>query len=451
MNYLVLLPILVSAAGFYMIIRLKAFFIVHPIRSARKMLAAIKRDGNLSALTLALSGTLGVGNIIGVSLAVAIGGEGSVLWIFLSSLFSCIIKYSEVTISVDKGGAAELIRSSTGKLGDVVSTVYCAICLLLSLLMGSALQARCVGASISEGVGTSRSVVTLALIIVCFALLSGNSEKARNISVKMLPIATIVYIFLIFTVLFVNIERLPSALLRIITSAFSPKSMGGGIAGSAMLLSLREGYCAGMLSNEAGSGTSSLAHTLSSGVTPCECGLFGICEVFFDTTVLCSLTGLAIVVGVEDVGTYSSPMQLCIDAFSSSLGTVGILVLSALVFVFAVSTVLCWYYYGRVMLTHLFGNRLRSLYTILYFVFIPIGVYSSDGLLAYLSDSLLLLMAIPILFAVIKSSDRIISLSETLIARRERASDIKEDEYAKAARNRFSRASRKAHPRSHTR
>ena len=450
MSVFLLIPILVGSSGLFLLIKLRAFFILHPIKCLKEGVRAIKRSSNLSSFTLALSGTLGVGNIIGVASAIMIGGAGSLFWLFVSALFSSVIKYSEAALTHGGRGMQDVIRASLGRAGGILSRLYMLLCIPLAFSMGATLQAKSISGALCDSVETSPIVVVLLVLIFTLPLMSGSSEKSRNISAKLVPFATIVYISLCSAAIFVNFERLPKTLFNIISSAFSLRSIGGGVFGFTAILALKEGFSCGILSNEAGAGTSSFAHTLLADTTPRESGLFGVFEVFFDTVLICPLTGLAILTSPVDPAAYTSAMRLASDAFASSLGAPVRLLLAVAVFVFAISTVLCWYYYGVFAVVRLFRTSLP--FTLGFLLSLFFGIFSSDAFVIILSDLCLLLMALPTLCAIIKSSDRLITLSELGIFKKsKRKSRIKAGVFSIWALPKALISKARSHPRVSTR
>ncbi len=449
MNFLLLLPVLVTAAGLYMLIKLRFFFIVHPLEFLKKTLSSVRRKGNFSALTLALAGTLGVGNIFGVAVGIMIGGAGSLFWLFVSSFFSAAIKYSEVTLCISENekdiGMIKVIERSFGKRGAFVAAVYASLCLLLALVMGAMLQARSVGGAMNESLGTDKYIVAAALLISVVAAVCGGVGKIQKATVYIIPLTTIIYIIMSFTVIFTNFSSFEKVLKQIFIEAFSIESMGGGILSCLMLKAVREGYVGGILSNEAGAGTSSLAHARGSGERAAESGLLGIFEVLFDTAFLCTLTGFVILLGVENPAEYTSAMRLISDAMANTLGDIAIPLLAFSVFFFAYSTVICWFYYGNVCREYLFGKRFKKCFFIVFAGFILLGIFTVDLVSIRAADTILLFMSLPTLFAVIKNSDRVVHLSENekIIKKK-----IKASESEKEALHLSSQASPQNQPRS---
>lgn len=450
MDFLLLLPILICGVGFFMLFKLRFFFFKHPLKIARSFGGALKRKNSFSALTLALSGTLGVGNIFGVALGIIVGGAGTLFWLLVSAFISAVIKFCEVALSADMSsdgyGMIGVIEKTFGKRGGVFSAAYASLCLILSLVMGGMLQAGSIGSMLCEVVGSERFLVASFLLILVSLAVSGGAEKIQKATSKILPVTTIIYIFMCFFAIFSNFSRFGEVVRLIFSSAFSIRSVGGGVGSFMLLRAMREGFVGGMLSNEAGAGTSSMGHARCNETTPCERGLFGAFEVLFDTAFVCMLTGFAIMLCVPDVTKYNSAMTLVSDAMVGVFGRGAILPLAISVFFFAFSTIICWYYYGNLARGYLFAKRGERVFLVLFLLAVVLGVFSRDIVSARLADTVLFSMTLPTLFCIIKSSDRIVSLSE-----REGFIKIKADECAKEAHRRRKQALPKNQTRKGTR
>ena len=416
MDLLILLPISVSFAGLYMLFKLRFFFFRHPIKTAKKFLYAIKRPGSLGALSLALAGTLGVGNIFGVSVAIINGGAGALFWMLVSSIFSCVIKYSEVLISHDSDikslGMISVIAKTFGKKGGFIAAIYASFAILLSLVMGCMLQSRSVGSAMCDVLGTNKILVTVFFLLCVAASVLGGNGKIQKTLTKILPLTTAVYIFMTSLVVFLHFSSVPNAISDMLLGAFSVRSFSMGVGVSLFLSALKEGYVGGMLSNEAGVGTSSFGHGVANENSPVESGLLGAFEVFFDTGVVCMLTGFAILTAVPNYSEYTSAMLLITDAIASVFGYVSAFALVGCVFFFAFSTVICWFYYGSLCFEYLFGKKALRLFSVAFFLFIILGIFSTDRTSVRLADTILVVMSLPTLISVIKNSDRIKALSE---------------------------------------
>ncbi|MBQ8320893.1 MAG: sodium:alanine symporter family protein [Clostridia bacterium] len=409
-----LIPVLVTAVGTFLLFKLKFFFLLHPIKTVKKFIAAVKDRDSRRSLTLALAGTLGVGNIFGVAAGIMVGGAGSVLWLFISSIFSMIIKYSETLLVFDspteKGGMASAVKSIFSRVGGLLSPIYALLTAILSLLMGSAMQSSAAASVASETLSLSPGFAALLLLILLLPSVVGNGKKIENITEIIIPLTTIIYIFMCFCVIFLNFSKIPSVISLIFSSAFSTRSATGGAVSSVSFLAIKEGFARGILSNEAGAGTSALGHSRSRGRAPQVAGLFGMCEVFFDTTLLCTLTALVILLSAENISDYSTPMSLVTAAFTNTLGDFSGYVLLVLIFSFAYSTIICWYCYGSEC-TRLYFPALKPLFTPCFFVFVLISGYISSVFLLSATDVILLCMSMITLSAILKKSNRIAELS----------------------------------------
>ena len=418
MNVSLLIPVIVTVLGLFLLIRLRFFFIRHPLGTLRLLTQTLSTPEARGALGLALAGTLGVGNIFGVAAGIMIGGAGSVFWLVISALFAMIIKYAESVLALaDRDGAGggmhRVLKRQFSDMGTVLSCLYAALCLFLSLLMGSAMQSNAVSDVACNNLDISPVTFAVFFVIIVLIGIIGGAEKIEKIASKLIPLATIIYILSAFSIIIINFSSLPDIILSIIRSAFSTEATLGGGVSSACLLAMREGYCRGILSNEAGAGTSAMAHSRADTRTAAEAGVCGMCEVFFDSLLLCPLTALAILCAVPDVSAYTTPMSLVSAAFSLTLGEWSVWLLFLAVAVFAYSTVICWYYYGSECMRYLFGNRSVWVFLALFFVFLILGAVASLPYLLFPTDLILLFMCILTSAAILRGTPEIIRLTHS--------------------------------------
>ncbi len=414
------LPIVLSAVGMYFLIRLRFFFLIHPVRTMVKTFRAVKDSRAFRSLTLALAGTLGVGNVFGVALGLIIGGAGSLFWLFVSMIFAAVVKYAEVVICSDNlyhdrdahGGIYYVIRNSFRRFSSAASVMYSFGVLLLSLFMGAALQSGAVYETVGGTLGSSRGAVAAVLFAVTLALVIGGVRKIEKVTVYIIPLTTIIYIFITLSIVLLNSRELPGVIDEIILSAFDFKSAAGGIIGFLLSSPIREGFARGILSNEAGAGTSSMAHARGGSLNPALAGLVGIFEVWFDTGMICMLTGLSILTSVPDPSAFDGGMELVLYTVGSSFGSLGKYAVLFCVVCFAVATVLCWYYYGLESFSSVFGPRYRYAFLPLFLSFLVFGVYADSARIVAAVDLLMLLITALTLTALMKNSDRIRVLSE---------------------------------------
>ena len=415
------LALIVTLAGGYMLFRLGFFFILHPFRTLGIAFRGASKKGTARSLALALSGTLGVGNVVGVALGIIIGGAGSVFWMLISAIFATVLKYSEVVLASGEiyrekdgthGGMHRVIARSFGKMGAPLALIYTASVLILSLAMGAALQSATLITTFGEIFDTPPIVSAVFLAIAVFLGVVGGTKIIERVAAIVIPVTTILYIIICVSAIIICRERIPDVLRLILHSAFTPRAGVGGILGVILSRPLSEGFSRGMLSNEAGAGTSSMAHARGASLNPAVAGLMGGLEVVFDTVILSTLTALAILTAVPDPTLYSDGMALVLAALTSALGSSAALPLLISVAAFAYSTVICWYFYGTEAVRALFGGSGIGIFLPIYLLTVIFGPRLGIRPLVFICDLLLLVMSIITCTLIIKSSDRVRTLSE---------------------------------------
>ena len=408
-----ILPFIITALGGFLLIKLRFFPILHPRRVARGMLRAVSEQGGYSSLALALAGTLGVGNIFGVAIAISIGGAGAVFWLFVSGLFAAVIKYAEATVCTDlarnkeQGGMMFAIR---GKLrsGRFLGALYAALCIVLSFVMGGAMQSSAAVSTAALTVGRG-PVFPILFVILTFSFIIGKKERIKSVTATLVPLAAVIYISSAMIIIIKNISLLPDVIADISRSAFTLNAARGGLIGSLVASPIVRGFATGILSNEAGAGTSSMAHTSGSSASPSGTGLLAMCEVIFDTVLLCMLTAFAILLSVrESLG--ADTATLVVESLSAAYPG-GDILLTVSVFAFALATAVCWYFYGRVALGY-FTHRGGVVFLAIYLLFVGIGSLFDCSGFAAIADVILLTLTLLCAPVIIKSSDRIRTLSE---------------------------------------
>lgn len=409
-----ILPVIVTALGLFLLVKLRFFPLRHPLKTAKGCFCALLDGGRFRNLSLALAGTLGVGNILGVAISISVGGAGSVLWIFVSGLFSAIIKFAEALVSVDEhragGGGMMYVIASRQSGGRLLGGLYALLCLILAFVMGGAMQSSAAvsATALVTDVPTPLFISVFMLLFATFIF--GRRERIKSITSVLIPLATIAYLAVSLTVIFRYFSELPRVIRDIFSSAFAPRSAVGGVLGYLAASPIVRGYSTGILSNEAGAGTSSMAHASGQDRDPLRAGLSGLFEVLFDTAFLCTITALAILLPNPEVSGMSGAELI---TSSLSLAFYGADILLALsVTAFALATVVCWYYYGGVCCRYLFGERSMAFFLPAYAVAVLVGALTDCSVLASLSDILLLALMLLTTPVIIKSSDRIRALSE---------------------------------------
>ncbi|MBO7195705.1 MAG: alanine:cation symporter family protein [Clostridia bacterium] len=403
------LPIIVTLAGLYLLIKFRFFFVRHPIRTAKSFISALSDRDTRRSFFLALAGTLGVGNIFGVAAGIMIGGPGSIFWLFLSGIFSMIIKYAETLLvfdsGIERGGMSAVFKRIFGKAGHSMSILYALLTLFLSLSMGSAMQSAAVIDVARQGLSVHPITSLVILVVLLIPCIAGRSEKIESITEIVIPMTTIIYILMCFAVIFINFTRIHDVINLIISSAFSFRSAAGGMT----FLMVKEGFARGILSNEAGAGTSAMAHSRSRNRSSHTAGLFAMSEVFFDSTLLCTLTGISILLSVPDLNDFKTPMALVNAAFSG-IGKGASSLLPFIILAFAYSTLICWYYYGSECVGIHFP-LFKRVYPIAFLLTVIFSAFISSTLMISVIDILLLFMTLMTLSAILKQSSRLACVS----------------------------------------
>lgn len=373
------LPAVLLLGGAYLLFRLGGFLFRHP-RKAAHLFIQREADGSspVKAMTMALAGTLGVGNISGVALAIVSGGAGALFWMWIAALFSMILKYAEVTLAMRfRGGGgsamAYMAGGIAGKRGRRIAAVFAVLCLFAAFTVGGLVQANAIAEALSDAFSVPPLLVGILLSLVTAAVIFGGAKKISDATALLIPPVTLLYILMSLVLILKNANGLPQVFSDIVKGAFDFRSAGGGVFGFLFSRAVRFGTTRGLLSNEAGCGTAPMAHATSGSAVPAKQGLFGIFEVFVDTIVLCSLTGIGILLAAPELSS-GGGIRIVTAAFSTVFGGLSPFLVSFSVVVFALATVFCWAYYGETALSFLSGKKTaRLLYRILFCLSLTVG------------------------------------------------------------------------------
>ncbi len=371
-------PILLCGTGVFFLVRLRGFFVLHPVACARRLLSRRPTDGisPFRALTVALAGTLGVGNIVGVASALCLGGPGAVVWMLLSALLAMVLKYAEITLGMrhrrpageggtPTGGAPCYIEDGlTARghphLGRFLAAAFALLCLGNAVTMGSILQINAVAGALETAFSVPPLAVGLLTAILCLVVARGGARGLSRLTEAIVPLMTAGFLLACLAILILRRDRIPDAVSAILRDALRPAGAGAGVLGFLLSRGIRYGVMRGLVSNEAGCGTAPMAHAAADAETPAHQGLFGLVEVFVDTVLLCTVTALAILVSGVELSATADPVVVAEGAFSSVLGpwAGGFFAISILFF--GVATILCWTHYGRTAVACLLPRRGRT-------------------------------------------------------------------------------------------
>ena len=362
------------------------------------------------AVATALASTVGVGNIAGVATAITLGGPGALFWLWVSGLLGMGTKYAEIVIAMHyrerdasgtmRGGAMyTLNKRGLGWLGGI----FALLTAVAAFGIGNMVQANSVAQSLQATFGVSTSIVGVILVVISGIVILGGLKRIAAFAEVLVPFMAILYLGGGIVLLIMNAGRIPEVLSLVFRSAFSGHAATGGFAGATIMMAMRYGVARGLFSNEAGLGSAPMVHATAETDHPVRQGLYGIFEVFVDTILICTTTGLVVLVSGAWQGGETGA-ALSAQAFSSGLpgNWGGIIVTSGLV-LFAFSTLIGWSYYGETGAVYLFGTKVAVPYRILWLVFIYLGSVGSLQLVWSIADTLNGLMAIPNLVSVLIS------------------------------------------------
>ncbi|GHV34068.1 sodium:alanine symporter [Clostridia bacterium] len=364
----------------------------------------VKREkGKISpfgAMATALASCLGTGNIAGVAAALAAGGPGALFWMWVAAFLSMATKYAEVTLAVHyrvkrggiwRGGPMYYMERGLGLKPLAIG--FSAICLVATLGTGNFTQIGAMSEAVSEAFGIPPPLVGFAAMLLIAPALMGGIRGVARVAEKLVPAASLLYISGAVILIAVNFREVIPAFEAIVSGAFGLKPALGGAAGFGLARAMRFGVARGVFSNEAGMGTSPIAHSAADTDSPAKQGLWGAAEVFLDTLVMCTLTGLAILVsGAGGAGA----------AFATVFGAAGYKFVAVSLSLFAVASVLGWSCYGEACAVYLFGRRRAALllYRAVYLAAVPLGAVLGMERVWAFADLMNGLMLVPNLAAV---------------------------------------------------
>ena len=393
------------------------------------------RDGSMSpfqAVCTALAGTVGTGNIAGVAGAIALGGPGAIFWMWCSAFLGMCTKFSEVTLAIHfreknkngeyVGGPMYYIKNGLSKKWHFLAVFYAVFGVLTVFGTGNATQVNTIVSSVNTALmnfnilkGEPSSNVNLIFGIFIAALVAmvllGGIKRIGQVSEKLVPFMAVLYVILALGVIILNIQRVPGVFAQIVSGAFTPRAATGGIIGS-MFLSMKKGVSRGIFSNEAGLGTGSIAHACADTDNAVHQGMFGIFEVFMDTIVICTLTGIVILLAAPNISYgQAAGAELTISGFTATYGGWVSILTAIAMCCFAFSTIIGWGLYGSRCIEFLGGEKFVRPFLVVYSFVSIVGATMNLGLLWDISDTFNGLMAVPNLIALLMLSGHVKKLA----------------------------------------
>ena len=396
-----------------------------------------KRDNSntgvsaFQAMTAALAGAMGTGNIVGVATAITLGGAGAVFWMWVAAFFGMMTIFTENILGVkyrvkNKDGqwiGGPMYYISRGLKNKPLAMFFALACTIASFGIGNMAQSNSISYALNEVFNIPKEFVGIFLMLVMGIIMLGGIKRLVKVTEKLVPIMTIIYVGGGLIVICANIQALPGVFSNILSSAFSTEAIAGGTGGYVMANAIKHGFAKGVFSNEAGLGSSPIIYSSSDSNEPVEQGMWGIFQVFIDTIVGCSITALCILcTGAIDNGTEG--VALSSSAFSSVFGDFGEVFVAISIILFAFSTMVGWSYYGERGLEYLTKGKFLKLYKIVFSIVVLIGSLLDLSLVWGICDTFNGLMAIPNLFALIFLSPIVFKEAKSYICRHDKKTNL---------------------------
>ncbi len=434
------LIILLVGTGIFLTIRLKLLQVLR-LPLALRLIFKAKNQGkgdvsSFKALCVALAATVGTGNIVGVATAVKVGGPGAIFWMWIAAFFGMATKYAEGLLAVKyrsvdangeiAGGPMFYIRNGLGEKWKPLAVFFAIACILVAFLgIGTFPQVNAIVDSMAITFAFPRVATDVILTVFIAAVTIGGLQSISKVASKLIPFMALFYIAISLGLIVLFIDRLPSAITLILDGAFTGTAAAGGFAGSTIMIAMQNGIARGVFSNESGLGSAPIAAAAAKTKWPAEQGLISMTGTFIDTIIICTMTGLALVLtGVWQGDAAGAAMTTA--AFASTYGSVGSQLLTISLILFAFTTILGWNYYGERAVIYLTGTKGVLPYRLIFIVLIASGAFLKLEAIWVLADIVNGLMAIPNLIALIALSGVVVAETNRYIDRKKRARHIRQ-------------------------
>ena len=416
-------PMMIMLLGTHIFLTIRLRFPQRKILTAIKLSVTKDPDatGDVSqfgSLATALAATIGTGNIIGVATAVSLGGPGAVLWCWLTGVFGIATKYSEGLLAIKYR-----IKTSDGKMlgGPMyalerglgwkwLAVLFAVFTAFASFGIGSTVQANAMSVMTFESYGVPQWITGLVVCGLLAAVVFGGVKIIAKVCGLLVPFMALFYVLGCIVIMVINGAYIIPAIKLIVTSAFSPEAAGGGFVGSGVMLAARYGIARGLFSNESGLGSAPIVAAAAQTRNPVRQALVSSSGTFWDTVVICAMTGLVIVSSIlayPDID-YANGATLT-KAACAKIPVIGTPMLSVGVVTFAFSTAIGWCYYGERAVEYLAGKKTMLVYRIIYICSVFLGSITGLSLVWNIADCMNALMAIPNLISLVFLSGVLVS------------------------------------------
>lgn len=421
---------LILGTGFFLMAGLKAMPLMRLGYGFRMLWSGRKAvgDGDITpfnALMTSLSATVGTGNIAGVATAIFMGGPGALFWMWCTALVGMATKYAEAVLAVKYrevdedgnhiGGPMFYIKNGLGSKWVWLGTVFAIFGALAGFGIGNTVQANSVADALNAKFAVPQIVTGIVMAVLVALVLIGGIRRIAEVAGKLVPFMAIAYVLASLVIILLHIADVPGTIVLIVKSAFTPVAASGGFAGAAVWMAIRFGVARGVFSNEAGLGSAPIAHAAAETDNPVRQGTVAMLGTFIDTIIICSMTGLVIVLsGVWTGGETGAPLSAA--AFESALPGIGGYVVTLGLALFAFTTLLGWSFYGEKCVEFLFGVKSITPFRILWVIAVPIGAIAKLDFIWLVADTLNALMALPNLIALLLLSPVVFKLTRDYFA-----------------------------------
>lgn len=409
------LLILLVGTGIWLTFKL-SLIQVFRLWEALRLIFSVKNEGSgdvssFKALCTALAATVGTGNIVGVATAIKAGGPGALFWMWVAAFFGMATKYAECLLAVKyrtvdeegniSGGPMYYIENGLGKKYKPLAVAFAVFGVLCAYFgIGTFAQVNSIVdiTRISAGIPVEYTGIALTLLVAVVTI--GGLRSIATVAARIVPFMALMYFFCTAGILIIFADKLPGAIASVLQSAFSPTAAAGGFLGASVMLAMRSGVARGVFSNESGLGSAPIVAAAAKTKWAAEQGLISMTGTFIDTIIICSLTGLSLIVTDAWHGPLSGA-AMTESAFAMAYPSLGGLLLMVGLVLFAFTTILGWNYYGERCAEYLMGVKAILPYRIIFIVLIACGPYLKLEEIWVLADIVNGLMAIPNLIALL--------------------------------------------------
>ena len=422
---------LLLGVGIYLTFGLKAFPITNMAYGFRSL---FKKDGKQSdgdissfqSLMTALSATVGTGNIAGVATAIFLGGPGAIFWMWITALFGMATKYCEAFLAIYfrernsknniVGGPMYYIKNGLDKKYHFLAYLFAAFGMVAAFGIGNGVQVNSVSQVINIEFGVSQSIIGFTIAVLVAFVILGGIKSIGNVASKLVPIMSLLYVLGGLIIIIDNYSLIPKMFFLIINSAITETAATGGFAGATISMAVRFGVSRGVFSNEAGLGSSPIAHAAAQTNNPAKQGSISMLEPLIDTLIVCSITAFVVLISGEWLSGINGA-ALTTSAFDQGLPIFGKYIVIFGLILFAFSTIIGWSYYGEKCAEFIFGEKVIPIYRLLWIIVIPFGAIIKLNLVWLIADIMNGLMAIPNLIALILLSPLVFSKTRKLLSK----------------------------------